>query len=78
MAGSSGFPENTGVSYNFSAGKGKEMLATFNEFNKAQLQEIVQHYKPDLLWLDAPWMETRCNSTVQGPRDPHTPEGYVK
>ena len=77
VAGSSGFPENTGVSYNFSSGKGKDMLDTFNEFNRAQLQEIVQHYKPDLLWLDAPWMETRCNSTVQGPRDPHTPEGYV-
>ena len=33
------------------------------------------NYKPDLLWLDAPWMETRCNDTVST-RPLHTPQGY--
>jgi hypothetical protein len=49
---STAFPENTGVSYNFTETAGRKQLEVFNEFNKAQLDEIVRNYKPDLLWLE--------------------------
>ena len=41
VAGSTGFPQNTGVNYNFTSNGGAQKLATFNAFNEQQLLEIV-------------------------------------
>jgi hypothetical protein len=84
VEGATDFPQNTGPNYDWQSDlpanlsnsgnkTGRQLFGDFLAFNKQQLNEIVTKYNPELLWLDAPWLEQLCNETV-GPRPLHTPQ----